>query len=66
MLGPHLTHMMRLVKYPVSGPSGHFECGWANTSDVFEEKNLKGPLFSNFQKSGWAHLPTRALSCFKK
>ena len=49
------------------GPWRHFECGWANTSDAFEKKNVKGPLFSKFSKSGWAmahlaHPPTRALA----
>ena len=36
------------------GPRWHFESGWANTSEVFEKKILKGPLFSKFSKSGWA------------
>ena len=47
-------------------PWRHFESGLANTSEFFEKKNLKGPLFSKFSKSGWAmphlaHPPTRAL-----
>ena len=53
-------------KKPQQGPRRHFESGWANTSEFFEKKILKGPLFSKFSKSGWAmahmaHPPTRAL-----
>ena len=43
-----------MTKSHKQGPRPHFESGWANTSEVFENKILKGPLFSKFSKSGWA------------
>ena len=60
------THSNSFLTF--QGPRRHFESGWANTSEFFEKKILKGPLFSKFSKSGWAmahmaHMPTRALIC---